>query len=148
MKKVSELEIGELVTKDSSALDSLKEDGWTEADKEHYGDPLPDFTKSEFIITAHDGERYVGYVSFIYDLGVARIDSVLVTPEYQGQGLGQRLMLEAESRVKRLGAHKVYLETGANWKARRLYEKLGYEVRATLPDYWGHLDFVFMDKNL
>ena len=50
--------------------------------------------------------------------------------------------------MKTLGAHKVSLETGVNWEARKIYEKLGYKVRTHLPNDFGHQEFVLMDKEL
>jgi hypothetical protein len=47
-----------------------------------------------------------------------------------------------------MGAHKAWLETGADWKAKDFYESKGYQIRANLNNYYAHQDFVLMDKDL
>lgn len=52
----------------------------------------------------------------------------------RGQGLGQRLLKEAEEEATRRNAVGIYLWT-QNWQAPDFYEKLGYERFATLNDF-------------
>ncbi len=81
-------------------------------------------------------------------MGVALMESLIVGKDYRGSGLATKLVALAEEHARSLGAHKIKLETGVDWQARKLYEKLGYEVRASLPNYYAHNDFVLMDKEL
>jgi len=59
----------------------------------------------------------------------ARLRWFIVAPEYQGCGLGNRLMQEAVSFCRKAGYKRVYLTTfsGLN-TARHLYEKFGFRL--------------------
>ena len=61
----------------------------------------------------------------------ARIGSISVAADCQGQGLGRRLMNAAEAWVRQRGAPDIRLNVWAfNQRALALYEDLGYEVRS------------------
>jgi len=60
---------------------------------------------------------------------VALVKNVSVTPPARRQGIGRRLMLEAEAFAQRKGATKLTLQvTTSNVPAVELYRSLGYEV--------------------
>ena len=63
----------------------------------------------------------------------ARIGSISVAPDCQGQGLGRRLMNAAEAWARQHGAPDIRLTVWAfNQRALALYEELGFEVRSQL----------------
>ncbi len=140
------MEIIELTPQDGAALESLKAKVWSAADKEHYGDNQPNFFRKEFTLIAKDANEVVGYITVIADSGVAQIEPLMVNPEMKGKGIGTRLLQASEEKAKSMGVHKVWLETGADWKARDFYEKHDYVVRTILPNHTGGRDFVLMDK--
>ena len=57
-------------------------------------------------------------------------------------------MAATEEKTEEAGAHKISLEIDLHWSAKGFYEKLGYTVRAVLPNDVVHQDFVLMDKML
>lgn len=66
-------------------------------------------------------------------------------------GLGTKLMLACEERLRSQGCRDVFLETAVdNEAALRLYGKLGYQVLRTLPGYYAShsLDAFQMGKSL
>jgi len=64
---------------------------------------------------------YDGHRGWVYYLAVAR--------SAQGQGLGQKMMREAEIWLARCGAPKLHLMVRAdNHEVRRFYEKIGYKL--------------------
>ena len=66
-----------------------------------------------------------------------RILTLDVVPEARRFGLGSRLMQECEARLKARGCTAVYLETAVNNEAGlKLYQKLGYRILRTLPEYY------------
>lgn len=70
-----------------------------------------------------------------------------VSDGYQGQGLGRKLMSEAEREGRQRGCHGVWLDT-FSVQARTFYEKLGYNIFGTLDEFpRGHSRF-FMKKRL
>jgi ribosomal protein S18 acetylase RimI-like enzyme len=140
------MQILEVESENDKHLEAFKQVEWALADREHYGDTIPDFTKRSQTLVFRDGDEIQGYVSFSLMGGVGKIDSLLVGKSFRGQGIGKQLLSGAEERMKTLGAHKVSLETGVNWIARSVYEKMGYKVRTHLPNDFGHQEFVLMDK--
>ena len=71
--------------------------------------------------------------------------------EARGCGLGTRLMLDCERRLREGGCKQVYLETAVdNEPAIRLYHKLEYRILRTLPHYYSShaLDAYLMGKEL
>ncbi len=127
---------------------SFKKREWVYADKEHYGDSFPDFTKYFYVYTAKEQGKIVGAISIVIDMGVVCIESLLVAQDAQRSGIGTILMKKVEEEAKELGCHKIWIETGFDWSARKLYESLGYTLRCTLPNYYAHKDFVILDKDI
>lgn len=142
------MNIAKLKNGDESALKRFKDKEYPILDREHYGNNPPDFSPKEMTLIVKDAGAMYGFISFIVKAGIAYIDSVLVDRQHRGKGIGRRLVATAEKKARMLGAHKIWLETGASWPARRFYESLGYSTRAVLPNDVGHKDCVLMDKML
>lgn len=80
-----------------------------------------------------------GYVLLLFRAGtaLARLYSIAVTPEATGQGLGRRLMEEAQAAAISAGKIVIRLEVAVgNLAARRLYDRLGYRIVRRLPGYY------------
>ena len=61
------------------------------------------------------------------------ISNLAVYPEYQGKGLGTRLLRMAEDKAREFGASRIVLDVEAgNKDAIRLYKKIGYTVATEL----------------
>jgi [ribosomal protein S18]-alanine N-acetyltransferase len=82
------------------------------------------------------GGELAGFVILVmHGAFTGYIQSVCVAPQRRGQGLGGRLMAFAEERILR-ETPNVFLNVASfNPDARRLYERLGYEVVGELRDY-------------
>jgi ribosomal protein S18 acetylase RimI-like enzyme len=98
---------------------------------------------------AEDGERLVAFVAadIRKSQNLAWIATISVDPEYQRQGLGNRLMEKVEGLVgvkhMRLSARK------SNRAAIQLYQHRGYEQIDVWPEYYsGKEDAVVMEKML
>ncbi len=73
------------------------------------------------------------------------LELVALPPELRGAGLGTKLFRIAETEGYRRGCRGAWLQT-SDWQARGFYEKLGYHVFGSLPDYpAGHTRF-FMTR--
>ncbi|MGX5816653.1 GNAT family N-acetyltransferase [Chitinophaga lutea] len=67
------------------------------------------------------------------------LDSIGVSAERRGQGIGQQLIAAAEERARNEGhRYTGLIVSEANPQAQRLYERLGYVVRNTLEFSGGH----------
>ena len=73
---------------------------------------------------------------------------LLAVPETaRGQGLGRRLMAEAEAFARRYGAAGIWLDT-FSFQARGFYERLGFTAFGALPDHPRGGQRFFMQKRL
>lgn len=140
------MEIIELNSLHTEDFNLFKSEVWLSADKEHYGTNQPKFYKTNFTFIARKNSIIVGYISVVIDTGVAQIEPLMVKPSLQGQGIGTELLRYTENKIKTLGVHKIWLETGYSWLAKNFYLKNGYSVRTTLPNHTNQEDFVLMDK--
>lgn len=94
----------------------------------------------------HDGAGYINQLATVSDL--------------QGLGLGGRLLVEAEKRIRQHGMHKATLGVEVqNVRAKALYERHGYEVYDREKQSWDegdengnpilyHADVILMHKSL
>lgn len=68
---------------------------------------------------------------------------IAVAPQRQGQGLGRMLLQETEERIRAAGGRRIYLETSGRpdyLPTRHFYNRCGYSVVATLPDFYADGD--------
>jgi ribosomal protein S18 acetylase RimI-like enzyme len=64
-----------------------------------------------------------------------------IKPDYRQQGLGRRMLSVAEIDLKERNFKSVTLNVGQdNPHARRLYERLGYQVVSSDPGVWHYID--------
>lgn len=62
------------------------------------------------------------------------IDYLWVDEQQRGRGTGSELMLRAEQEALALGCRQVLVDT-CSFQAAPFYQKLGYQMQLTLPDY-------------
>lgn len=75
------------------------------------------------------------------------IQYLALPPESRGQGLGRRLMEQAEAEARAAGCIGIWLDT-FSFQARGFYEKLGYGVFGQIDDFPpGHSRF-FLTKRI
>jgi ribosomal protein S18 acetylase RimI-like enzyme len=79
------------------------------------------------------GEIVGGLVGATY-LGWLQVQALWVDDALRGQGVGTRLLRQAEAVAIERGILRVFLET-LSFQALPFYEKLGYEVVSTIADF-------------
>lgn len=93
-----------------------------------------------YYLIARDVDRdnlIVAYAGCWVLANEGHITNVAVDPDYQGQGLGRRLMNELTSRVKALGVDSMTLEVRpSNTVAIKLYTSLGFRSVGQRPKYY------------
>lgn len=132
-----------------AALDAFKQVEWPEVDRQHYPGEEPDFTRYDevYVATTENG-NIAGYLHVTGEAGIAHIHSLIVGKDYRRKGLATEFLKTAEAAARSWKVHKIWLETGAAWDARNLYESSGYTVRTLLPKHYGKQDFILLDKEL
>ncbi len=89
----------------------------------------------------------VGGLWGITSYGWLFIELLFLPPELRGQGLGTRLLAQAEAEALARGCHGAWLDT-FEFQARGFYERLGYGVFGQLGDYPDGFVRFFMKKML
>ena len=92
-----------------------------------------------------DGNIIGGILGGTY-WGWMYVDILWVHEDHRRNGIGSRLLAEAEKEAVRRGCHHVHLDT-MSWQAPDFYKKHGYEVIGVLPDIPdGNQKFLLMKK--
>jgi GNAT superfamily N-acetyltransferase len=94
---------------------------------------LSDWYPVAFTLTDECGEVRGGVLGEVW-AGWLHISFLSVDRPLRGQGWATQLIAAAEDYARERGAHDVHLET-FSFQARPFYEKLGYEVFATLDGF-------------
>jgi ribosomal-protein-alanine N-acetyltransferase len=90
-----------------------------------------------FLYVLRMDTQIAGFCSFWLVLDEIHINNLAIRHEYQGQGLGTALLQYVLQAGGSRGADRATLEVRrSNTPARRLYERLGFEVAATRPNYY------------
>lgn len=90
-----------------------------------------------FWLVAENGEDVAGYVGSQTVLGESDMMNLAVHPDYQRQGIGEKLVLELIEGLKERGSQCLTLEVRAsNVPAKRLYEKLGFQEVGRRKNYY------------
>ncbi len=98
-----------------------------------------------FIFAEVDGvvAGYACYGPIACTLGSYDLFWIAVDPNWQGQGLGQLLLVEAERQIIERGGRHIYIETSGRPQytpTRAFYERCGYTVVAVLSEYYDRDD--------
>lgn len=85
---------------------------------------------------AHDGTTVLGFILLnLTGPFPGYITSVCVAAAARGHGLGSQLVAYAEARIHRISPNVFLCVSSFNPDARRLYERLGYELVGPLTNY-------------
>lgn len=117
-----------------------------------------DFDESLQVITEPSKEVYLSSIEgeaagfIILNMKgafVGYIQTVCIAPDFRGQGIGSRLLEFAEDRIFAVSPNVFLCVSSFNERARRLYERAGYETIGELKDYLvrGHSE-ILMRKSL
>jgi ribosomal protein S18 acetylase RimI-like enzyme len=122
--------------------------------REHMRELLSSRNSATFV--EEDGRGVRGYVTAVFEpgTGVAGIETIGVSPDARGEGVGKRLLSAAESLMASRGVKVSRLEVSTgNAAAISLYSKAGYTVKCEIPDYYiyehdGTRDAYLMEKGV
>ena len=107
---------------------------------------LPSYFPANFVLRSQKGEVLGGLLGMIWG-GWLQVGTLWVAEAVRGQGHGARLLAAAEAYAVERGCAGVTLDT-FSFQARPFYERQGYSVFATLPDYPPGHERYFLQKQL
>lgn len=105
-----------------------------------------DAPSTKYIVLTDDGFPVATCRFYPIDEKSAMIGRVVVLPEYRGQGLGKRVMLEAECWLSDLGFSRAVVESRD--VAVGFYQNLGYTVTNANILHGDTFDCIRMEKEL
>jgi len=103
--------------------------GWTPID---HGLVVKGLENTAFVVCARDGEKAIGMARVITDFGyVYYIANVVVSPEYQGKGIGREIMTRILAYINNdvSGDQVRYIALMAAEGKEEFYEKFGFLKR-------------------
>jgi ribosomal protein S18 acetylase RimI-like enzyme len=89
----------------------------------------------EVIIAEVEGEVAGCVILTMHGAFVGYIQSICVTERWRDQGIGTQLLMHAEQRIFRDTPNVFLCVSSFNAGARRLYERLGYDLVGELSNY-------------
>lgn len=93
-----------------------------------------------------DGKLLGGIRAFTF-LYWLQVEVLFVNEAARGQGLGSRLLAQAESQARALGAHHASVNT-FEWQAPGFYLKQGYSEQSRIQRYAGEFYLMTLTKPL
>lgn len=124
----------ELTTSASKEDSSIISQGIIEFNKQAIPDLEPNEAEVKFSVFArNDFNRVIGGVRCTCYWNTLHIELLWLSEECRGQGIGNKLIKQAEVFAIENGYEKAFVET-TSWQAKPFYEKAGYEHVAILPD--------------
>ncbi|MDO9538281.1 MAG: GNAT family N-acetyltransferase [Thermoplasmata archaeon] len=87
------------------------------------------------------GETITGYVTALFRnrSNVAGVETIGVSPDARGQGVGKRLLSAAEQHMVKKGVSMSRLEVSSgNKNAISMYTKAGYDISRVNPEFYIH----------
>lgn len=124
---------------------------WDLVDTEHFGEVTRLYSQKRFMYIIRDDkdqDKILGYAVLETNMGVATIVSVVFKKSDTVEKIGKDIIHYLIQKAKEKNCHIIKLETGTHWKAREMYEDVGFKIRAILPDYYGDQEHVLMDMRL
>lgn len=107
---------------------------WT---REMYTRELENRSVCHILIARTREWTVAGFCSFWLVTDEMHINNVALRPECRGRGIATKLLQYAINAATSRGAKRAMLEVRAsNAPARRLYERLGFHVAGTRPNYY------------
>lgn len=120
---------------------------WHLLDIPHYGRRV-EWGEKTFRFKAVENGKLIGTIDGRHESDVIFINTVITAERARKRGVGTMLIKKAEEFGKKLGAHRTWLVTGKDWSENAFYQKLGFTLVGTLPDFYFHKDFVIYTRGI
>jgi ribosomal-protein-alanine N-acetyltransferase len=96
-------------------------------------------SEDSYFIVAREKEKLIGYGGFFMIGEVARLENLVVHPEFRRRGVATRIMKKLFTLVKVNGGKEITLEVRpGNQPAQNLYKKFGFLISGKRPEYYSN----------
>jgi len=135
-------------TENTSETAEFEKKEWNLVNIEHYGKSV-DFEKKRYKFVARDEtEEIVAVLDLMLQADVASVENLIVSLKCRKQGIGRRLIEEAEKFAQKNNCRKIWLGTGENWESVKFYKKLGYSVTGIQAKHFLEQNRLILEKFL
>ena len=136
----------ELTTKPSTNDAKAISDGIIDFNRHTVGlEPYEDEIK--FSIFVKDNDKVVGGLRAICYWNTLHIELLWLDQSCRGQGVGEKVIKQAEQFAKENGYEKSFVET-TSWQAKPFYEKMNYQLQYSIKDRPKGHDSFYLIKEL
>ncbi|RCU43221.1 ribosomal-protein-alanine N-acetyltransferase [Corallincola luteus] len=145
------IELRELVAADIAAVMHIEQRSHSHPAAE--SNILPSLTGADISIAAVNDGQVIGFYIASQVLDEVTLTDIAVLPEFQGQGIGRRLLVDMLTRAEAAGGKHLFLEVRAsNMAAQALYRSEGFNELGVRHGYYpgadGREDAVIMGTSL
>jgi len=103
--------------------------------------------RDAMVVAAYDKEEFIGGIYFRWYGPSAIIEHMAINEKWRRQGVGKRLLIAAEREIHRQGCRWITVNS-MSFQAPEFYRRLGYEVIATVPQFFENHDHLILRKML
>ncbi len=120
-----------------------------ESEEKDFVDYLEKHKEDYFVLQDKSTNQIIGCggINYFFDENLARISWDIIDPNFQGQGIGKKLLLYRINHIQSKGIKTIVVRTSQ--LAYKFYEKVGFELEKIEKDFWAKgFDLYQMKMNL
>lgn len=93
---------------------------------------LPEYQQQPFAFSAYEGSQFLGGISGYGVFNQLYISLLALTDEARGKGIGTQLIQQVEA-LNKDRTYEYILLTTLGYQAAEFYQKVGFDIKMTLP---------------
>lgn len=107
-----------------------------ESEEKEFVDYLEKYKEDYFVINDKSTNQILGCggINYFFDENLARISWDIIDPNFQGQGIGKKLLLHRINHIQSKNIKTIVVRTSQF--AYKFYQKVGFELEKTEKDFW------------
>lgn len=122
-----------------------------DSEEEEFAEYLEKYKEDYFVIENKSTNQIIGCggINYFFDepIPLARISWDIIHPDFQGKGIGKKLLLHRINHIQNKEIKLIIVRTSQ--LAYKFYQKVGFELEKTEKDFWAKgFDLYQMKMNL